>query len=263
MDILRRSLAPISDEGWDEIDSLAADYLRSSLAARRLVDVEGPKGWEHHAVSTGRMGPVKESGKVAYGLYDIKPLLELRVPFELDVWELDNATRGARDVDLDVLEKAAEDVAAFEDKVLFEGLKDAQISGLKGASEQKALQFPQDPEQMIQAVSQGVAQLMQQGIEGPYSLAVPLDVWQQLSSYIKGVSLKTHIERQIDGPVILARHLDAPLLVSVRGGDFVMTIGQDLSIGYGTHSTKTVGLYFTESFTFQVFEPRAIVTYKK
>ncbi len=262
MDILRRSLAPISDAGWGEIDSLAADYLRSSLSARRLVDVAGPKGWGFHAVSSGRLGKIKESGKISYGMYAVKPLLELRVPFELDVWELDNATRGAQDVDLDVLEKAAEEVAAFEDKVLFEGLKDAGISGLKAASEIAPIQFPQDPEQMVQAVAQGVAELAKNGIEGPYSLAVPMDIWQQLTSYIKGRSLKTHIEEQIGGSVVLARHLDTPLLVSIRGGDFLMTLGQDLSIGYGTHSTKTVGLYFTESFTFQVFEPRAVVVYK-
>ena len=71
MDILRRSLAPISDAGWKEIDSLAVDYLRSSLAARRLVDVEGPKGWEHHAVSTGRLGSLNESGAISYGLYEV------------------------------------------------------------------------------------------------------------------------------------------------------------------------------------------------
>ncbi|MFO7730625.1 MAG: family 1 encapsulin nanocompartment shell protein [Spirochaetia bacterium] len=262
MDILRRSLAPISDAGWKEIDSLAADYLRSSLTARRLVDVEGPKGWEHHAVSTGRLGSLNESGSISYGLYEVKPLLELRVPFELNVWELDNATRGARDVDLDVLEKAAEEVAVFEDRVLFEGFQDAGIQGLQQVSDQPALQFPQDPEQIVQSVAQGVTQLVQNGIEGPYSLAVPMEVWQQLNSYIKGVSLKTHLERMLGGSVLLARHLDSPLLLSIRGGDFVMSIGQDLSIGYATHSTKSVGLYFTESFTFQVFEPRAVVRYK-
>jgi len=262
MDILRRSLAPISDEAWEEIDSLASDYLRNSLAARRLLDVEGPKGWGFHGVSAGRLGPVKDSGAVSYGMYDIKPLLELRVPFELNVWELDNASRGAKDVDLDVLEKAAEEVAAFEDKVLFEGLKEAEIAGLKPASENSPIQFPQDPEQMVQAVSEGIAQLVKNGIEGPYSLAVPMDIWQQLSGYIKGSSLKTHVERLLGGSVVPARHLEKPLLVSVRGGDFVMTLGQDLSIGYGTHSTKTVGLYFTESFTLQVFEPRAVVLYK-
>lgn len=262
MDILRRSLAPISDEAWEEIDSLAGDYLRSSLAARRLLDVEGPKGWGFHGVSTGRLGPVKDSGAVSYGMYDIKPLLELRVPFELNVWELDNASRGAKDVDLDVLEKAAEEVAAFEDKVLFEGLKDSGITGLKPASENSPIQFPQDPEQMVQAISEGIAQLVKNSIEGPYSLAVPMDIWQQLSGYIKGVSLKTHVERLLGGAVVPARHLDKPLLVSVRGGDFLMTLGQDLSIGYGTHSTKTVGLYFTESFTLQIFEPRAVVLYK-
>ncbi|MFP4180223.1 MAG: family 1 encapsulin nanocompartment shell protein [Spirochaetaceae bacterium] len=262
MNILRRALAPVSNEGWQEIDTFAADYLRNSLTGRRLVDVEGPRGWGYHAASNGRLGEIKKTGKVSYGLYDVRPLLELRVPFELDIWELDNAARGAEDVDLDALEKAAEEAASFEDGVIFEGLGEAGVTGLSKAGERPSIQFPQDPEQMIQAVSQGIGELMKDGIEGPYSLAVPLEIWKQLSSYIKGRSLKTHLEQLLGGSVLPTRHLEAPLLVSIRGGDFLMTIGQDLSIGYGTHSSTTVELYFTESFTFQVLESRAVVGYK-
>ena len=51
-------------------------------------------------------------------------------------------------------------------------------------------------------------------------------------------------------------------VLSTRGGDFEMAVGQDLVIGYKTHNVKDVELYFAESFTFQVLEPAAAVALK-
>jgi uncharacterized linocin/CFP29 family protein len=48
-------------------------------------------------------------------------------------------------------------------------------------------------------------------------------------------------------------------VVSLRGGDFVFDCGQDLSIGYLSHSADKVRLYFEESFSFRVVEPYAAV----
>jgi uncharacterized linocin/CFP29 family protein len=49
------------------------------------------------------------------------------------------------------------------------------------------------------------------------------------------------------------------VLLSVRGGDFELTVGQDLSIGYATHDRTDVELYLTESFTFRVLEEKAAI----
>lgn len=53
--------------------------------------------------------------------------------------------------------------------------------------------------------------------------------------------------------------LEGGAVLSVRGGDFVLTVGQDLSIGYKLHEAREIELFFTESFTFQVLEPAAAV----
>jgi uncharacterized linocin/CFP29 family protein len=47
--------------------------------------------------------------------------------------------------------------------------------------------------------------------------------------------------------------------MSMRGGDFKLTVGEDFSIGYLEHTAKTVQLYLEESFTFQVLSPQAAV----
>lgn len=262
MDILRRSLAPISNDGWGEIDDLAKSFLKSALTARFMVDVEAPKGWEYQAVTTGRLGKVQKKGNVSFGMYEVKPLVELRVPFELNIWELDNATRGAKDVELDAVEKAAEEIAQFEDQVIFEGLKEAGIQGLMTAGNSQPLEFPKEAGQIATAVSAGISQLMENGIEGPYNLAVPMDVWQKIKSFVHGMPLEQHLEKLLGGELFPSRHLKNPILVSARGGDFEMNLGQDLSIGYSSHTAQEVSLFFTESFTFQIFEPRAVVVFK-
>ena len=47
--------------------------------------------------------------------------------------------------------------------------------------------------------------------------------------------------------------------MSLRGGDFVLDCGQDLSIGYRDHDADVVDLYLEESFSFRVLEPDAAV----
>ena len=44
-----------------------------------------------------------------------------------------------------------------------------------------------------------------------------------------------------------------------RGGDFELTIGQDISIGYLSHSETTVRLYFQETMTFLLLTTEAAV----
>jgi uncharacterized linocin/CFP29 family protein len=49
------------------------------------------------------------------------------------------------------------------------------------------------------------------------------------------------------------------IVLSLRGGDFLLDCGQDLSIGYVDHDADLVRLYIEESFTFRVLEPDAAV----
>ena len=46
----------------------------------------------------------------------------------------------------------------------------------------------------------------------------------------------------------------------MRGGDFELDCGQDLSIGYVDHDGHVVRLYIEESFSFRVRDSDAAVT---
>ncbi|MCF8234738.1 MAG: bacteriocin family protein [Bacteroidales bacterium] len=261
MDILKKKMAPISDKAWEEINEQAEDVFKTDLSARKFVDVDGPHGLELGSVSAGRLEIPKAQDEegLEYGLYKVLPLLETRSKFELDLWELDNVDRGAEDIDLESLEKAAKRMARFEENVIYEGLKNAGITGLKSRSEHEKVEFPEDPSKILHAVTRAISMFKSASVEGPYSLVLDIDKWEKVSSYVGDYPLRLQLENLLDGKIILAPNLNGALLVTERGGDFRLTLGQDLSIGYESHDSRNVQLFFTESFTFQVLDPAAVI----
>jgi uncharacterized linocin/CFP29 family protein len=263
MDILKRSIAPITDEAWKEIDSQARRVLKPLLSARRLVDVEGPRGWDYAAVPLGRIevGGKKETGIVDYGVHQVLPLVEARIYFDLEIWELDNIARGAQDVDFAPLEKAAHEIARFEEEAVYGGFESSGIVGLGGSSHHKPIALTNEPEKLLASVSQGITTLLGASVEGPYGLAMSPEIWRHFSGYVRGYPLRNHLEKLLGGPLVLGQFIDGAYLLSLRGGDMQLVIGQDLSIGYLSHDSRTVHLYFTESFTFRVLDPAVIVRF--
>jgi uncharacterized linocin/CFP29 family protein len=110
---LLRSHAPITDVGWEFIDSEARRQLVAALAGRKLVDFGGPHGWQHSAVGLGRTIPLGRSAEsgVRGQLRKVLPLVELHTDFSVSRAELLDADRGAEDVDLDDLMAAARKIA--------------------------------------------------------------------------------------------------------------------------------------------------------
>jgi uncharacterized linocin/CFP29 family protein len=67
------------------------------------------------------------------------------------------------------------------------------------------------------------------------------------------------VKHIVDGPIIWAPAVNGAVVLSTRGGDFELTVGRDLSIGYASHTDAVVRLYLTESMTFRVLTPEAAV----
>ncbi len=263
MDILRKSMAPISAQAWKEINDTAVEVLTAALSGRKFLDVEGPKGWDFAALSTGRIDvPANQKGPVKFGTHQVLPLVEARIPFELNIWELDNVARGAEDIDLDALEDAARELAKFEEKAIYDGFKPGNIVGLKNNSGYPAIQFPEAEEDIMGVVAKGISQMKEAAIEGPYSLVLNTEKWQKINSFVRGYPLRKQLDSILGGNIIHAPYVKESFLVTERGGDFRLVVGQDISIGYESHNSKTVQLYFTESFTFQVIDPAAVIVLK-
>src|SRR5262245_22688089 len=170
MNDLLREQAPISADAWSEIDAEATRTLKTLLAARRLVDFNGPLGWAASTVATGRtekLSPPLQEGAVAR-LRSSLSLMELRVPFEVAREELDATNRGARAVDLDPVRNAARAAAIAEDRAIFRGYAPAGITGIFEASAGLSLSIPANYDAYPDVVAEATHRLRSEGVSGPY-----------------------------------------------------------------------------------------------
>ncbi len=264
MDLLKKELAPITDEAWKEINDQAKEILNTDLSVRKFADVDGPHGLDMGAIPAGRVYLPKnqDTKEIRYGIQEVQPLVEVRTSFKLDLWELDNVERGAEDIDLDPLEKAAKRIAAFEEKTIFDGLKNTNIKGLNKSAEHEPLKFPENADNIPHVITEAVTRLKTSSVEGPYSLVLDTKSWEVISAHVNRYPLRLQLKEILGGSLILSPNLKGAFVVSERSGNFKLTLGQDISIGYETHDRNEVQLYFTEAFTFQVIDPAAIIFMK-
>lgn len=264
--ILKREFAPISDEAWKHIDAQAVQTIRSTLTCRRMVDFKGPYGWDLGAVNIGRLDVKgKDQSDVYWGVRTVQPLIEIREPFHLKQMELDNFGRGAEDVDLEPLIETAIRVAQFEDRAVYHGFEPGCIVGIGPASAHKPQGIPKSAGEFPGAVAEAVRKLIEAGIGGPYHLVLGTAPYFTLFSAGGQAVPPFQIVREMlaGGEILLSRAVQGGLLLSGRGGDFELTVGKDLSIGYADHTRDAVELFIAESFTFRVLEPKAAVAFKK
>jgi uncharacterized linocin/CFP29 family protein len=262
MNHLLRPLAPITDAGWQLLDDEAAQRLRPALAARKLVDFAGPQGWSYSATNLGRTSAIASAaGDGVTALQRrVLALVEARADFEISLDELRDADRGAADADLDELDRAAHRIAVAENVAVFHGWHGA-ITGITEASPHAPVPLGASPQEYPSAVAAAVERLLGSGIAGPYALALGAEQHRLVIETAEhgGYPMLEHLRKILGGPIVWAPGVRGAVLVSQRGGDFLLDCGQDLSIGYDSHDERVVRLYLQESFSFQAATPDAAV----
>jgi uncharacterized linocin/CFP29 family protein len=262
MSPLLRELAPVTAEALAMIEEEAKRTLKLKLAARKLVDFSGPLGWEASAVNTGRIERLSEAPAegVEARVRKVQPLVELRVPFELQRDELDAIVRGAKDPVLDPVRDAASAAAMAEDRAVFRGYAAGGIGGIAEEAATASLTLSDDYVAYPGVVAEALNKLHLAGVEGPYGIALGPRCYTGLTKTTHGgFPVMEHVRRLLDGPLVWAPAVDGAVVLSLRGGDFELTVGQDFSIGYLDHTAAVVRLYLQESFTFRVLSAEAAV----
>jgi uncharacterized linocin/CFP29 family protein len=261
MDNLHRELAPISDEAWAQIEQEAARTFKRHLAGRRLVDVHGPAGPGFSAVGTGRVRDIEPPGEgVIARQRQVTPLVELRAPFTLSRQEIDDVERGAQDSDWQPVKDAARQVAFAEDGTIFEGYPAGGIDGIRQGASNAPVSLPADVREYPSAIATALSELRVAGVDGPYSVALSADAYTAVSETSDhGYPVIQHIKRLLTGDIVWAPAISGAFALTTRGGDFSLHLGQDLSIGYLSHTGTEVSLYLQETLTFQMLTSEAAV----
>ena len=261
MNNLHRELAPISDAAWAQIEEEATRTLKEHLAGRRVVDVQGPGGVALSAVGTGHLQNIAapKDGILARQR-EVKALVELRAPFELTRQAIDDVERGANDSDWQPVKDAARKIAFAEDGAIFEGYPAAGIEGIRAGTSNPLQTLPADVRQYPEAIAHALSQLRLVGVNGPYAVLLGADEYTALAETSDhGYPVLQHVHRLVNGEIIWAPAIAGAFVLSTRGGDFQLNIGQDVSIGYASHNDAAVRLYLQETMTFLMLTDEAAV----
>ncbi|WP_269859128.1 family 1 encapsulin nanocompartment shell protein [Streptomyces sp. RPT161] len=258
---LHRELAPISGAAWADMEEEARRTFKRHVAGRRIVDLPEPAGVELAAVGTGHLTAIDPpaDGVLAHTRRS-QQVVQLRVPFTVDRQQVDDVERGAKDADWQPVKDAARKMAFAEDRAVFEGYPAAGVDGVRRATSNPALTLPTEVRDYPTAISQAVSTLRLAGVGGAYTLALSADAYTAVNETSDhGYPIHKHIDRVLDGEIIWAPAIDGAFLLSTRGGDFELRIGQDVSIGYLSHDDTSIRLYFQETFTFLMYTAEAAV----
>jgi uncharacterized linocin/CFP29 family protein len=263
MNNLHRELAPMSAAAWADLEAEARRTFERHVAGRRVVDVPEPAGFELAAVNTGHLDHVDPPTEgVVSRLRRSQPVVELRVPFTVDRQQVDDVARGARDADWQPVKDAARRMAFAEDRAVFEGYPAAHIQGIRASSSNPAMALPAQVREYPTAISRAVSALRLAGVAGPYALALGADAYTLVSETTEhGYPIYEHVVRVLDGEIVWAPAIDGAFLLSTRGGDFELSLGQDLSIGYLGHDETRIRLYFQETLSFLALTSEASVAF--
>ena len=169
--------------------------------------------------------------------------------------------RGAQDADWQPVKDAARQIAFAEDGAIFEGYAAAGIERHPPGGEQPA----GDPARRRQGLPGGDRAGAQPAAGGRAWTArtrwlLSADAYTEVSETSDhGYPVIEHIKRLLTGDIIWAPAISGAIVLTTRGGDFSLHLGQDLSIGYLSHTDAEVSLYLQETLTFLMLTSEAAV----
>jgi uncharacterized linocin/CFP29 family protein len=253
--------SPLSGAIWAALTDAMVASARHVLAARRVATFDGPKGWDHVASQLGvvTMCATRE-GLAAVCLPDVALLAEIRADFQL-LWAAVRAfERGAPALETSEAEKAAREVALAEDRIAVYG--DPVGHGFLTSPDSPRVGRGDwaKPGEAVRDLLRAVEALDGQGVAGPYEAVLPSSAYY---AYLQATAAGGEPARSVLEGVLAGAHRSEVIrgggaVFSTRGGDFILTVGGDLALGYAYHDRDAVHLFCAETMTPRLVTPTAV-----
>jgi uncharacterized linocin/CFP29 family protein len=264
MDILRRDSAQLSDAVWKELDEAAATSARNVMTARRIATFDGPRGWDYIATPLGTMKACETGdGKAVVCVPEIALLAQIRADFSLPWSAVEAFERGGPALDTAPAEDAAREVALAEDRLAYSGLPVG--TGFLEDPESPSIRLGDwvDPVRVINDLVQAVEMLDRLTVPGPYEAVLSPDrYYAYLTAANRGYPVPRHTKNIIAEVHRSLVMRDGGALFSMRGGDFILTVGGDLAVGYRSHDRDALHLFCVETLAPQTLSPEAVCLLK-
>ncbi len=262
MDTLRRDAAPVSARAWHAIDEAVTQAARHALTARRVSTFDGPHGWDHLVASRlGTMTPCQTlEGKATVCRPEVVLLSEIRAEFSWPWSSIEVFERGAPGLDTRPAEEAGREVALAEDRLVLYGEPGGGGFLTSPGSPHVRAGDWSVPGRMIADVLKAVETLDLRGIAGPYELVLSSP---RYFAYLQAEGDHGYPAARQLRDVVAAVHRslvvhETGALFSTRGGDFMLSVGGDLSVGYRLHDHDAIHLFCVETLGAQTVTPEAV-----
>ena len=237
--------------------------LTHFLAARKLVDFDGPLGWDarRRQPRSGRALPPTPPPGVQAARASVQPLVELRAASA-------SPRRARRDRPWRARSRPRRRSSTppgasplAEDNLRVQRLRRGGIDGHhRGVAARRRSRCPTTSTASRPPSPRRSASCARPASAGRTpSPSGPARTPASPRRPNGGYPVLEHVRLILDGPVVWAPAVEGAVVLSVRGGDFELTFGQDLSIGYVDHDADAVQLYLEESLTFRALTPEAAV----
>jgi uncharacterized linocin/CFP29 family protein len=263
MEWLRRNAAPLSAKAWKEIDEITGSMFKQTVVARRIVDFDGPRGWNHVATQLGTFKSVKpnqQGARVQFSAPDVMLLTEIRADFEIPWSDIDIFERVGPTLETKSVEDAAREMALAEDSLVLYG--SSTNPGILCSNEIPRVSISDWSQsgRLVADLLAAVEKLDTLGVKGPYEAVLsPHHYYSYLRQtgeggvYPAAKQLGIVIAKVHNSPTV-----DGAALFSTRGGDFLMTVGGDFTVGYRSHDNSAVHLFCVETMAAQLLSPEAV-----
>jgi uncharacterized linocin/CFP29 family protein len=260
MDILRRESARLSDAVWKELDEAAATAAKNVMTARRIATFDGPRGWDYIATPLGTMKACEtREGKAAVCVPEVALLAQIRADFTLPWSAVEAFERGGPALDAAPAEDAAREVGLAEDRLAYSGQPVGTGFLEDPGSPRMRLGDWSDPPRVIGDLVKAVEMLDRQTVPGPYEAVLSPDrYYAYLSAANRGYPVPRHTKAILAGVHRSLVMHDGGALFSMRGGDFILTVGGDLAVGYRSHDRDALHLFCVETLAPQTLSPDAV-----
>jgi uncharacterized linocin/CFP29 family protein len=260
MDILRRESAQLPDPVWKELDEAAATSAKHVMTARRIATFDGPRGWDYIATPLGTMKAcATREGKAVVCVPEIALLAQIRADFSLPWSAVEAFERGGPALDTTTAEEAAREVGLAEDRLAYSG--DPVGTGFLADPQSPRVRLGDwsDPARVLHDLVQAVETLDRAGVPEPYEAVLSPDrYYAYLAAANRGYPVTRHTKALLADVHRSLVMRDGGALFSMRGGDFILTVGGDLAVGYRSHDRDALHLFCVETLAPQTLDPGAV-----
>ncbi|BDG03251.1 family 1 encapsulin nanocompartment shell protein [Anaeromyxobacter oryzae] len=236
-----REGASFGQEVWDQIDRVARAAADEVRAARRLVTLVGPLGFDARAGvaedEPAHGGEDEAEERTHVHVPRVRALPVLHRTFSLGARAVEALEKRGEPLTLTETAEAARNVARAEDRLLFHGHGGAGVAGLLGHP--GALELPlgdwSDPARAADDLLAALARLDQAGRHGPYAVALAPARYYQLLRPHAGTALTPYQQLQpaFEGGLVKAPALSDGAVVVMRSESGPRAVvGQELTATY-------------------------------